>query len=311
MCENGGCREAAPNFSWKKQAKIYCRLVYDMAVIIIAIIIILILLRIIYELHTIKVRSYEIRDEKVTDKEGLSFVFISDLHHRRYGEDNCKLTELIRAEKPDLIFLGGDMTISKQGRNEDMLFSLLEQISKIAPVYYAPGNHERELMEYPEEFPGRFEGIMSACKTNGVRYMSNEKAELKEGFTLYAFDPEYIYYDKKNPPEMTEDYIKDKLNIEEKTSYNILLSHNPKYFEEYVKCDFDLVLSGHIHGGALRFGRTGVISPSFRFFPKYSFGRYDNENTTMIVTAGAGTHTINARLFNLPEIVSIKINGVN
>ncbi len=45
--------------------------------------------------------------------------------------------------------------------------------------------------------------------------------------------------------------VSTKLNslADDESSYTILLSHRPELFESYARCNIDLVLSGHAHGG--------------------------------------------------------------
>ena len=42
-------------------------------------------------------------------------IFLSDLHNRMYGEENERLLESIRNQHPDLILIGGDMLVRKDG----------------------------------------------------------------------------------------------------------------------------------------------------------------------------------------------------
>ena len=93
------------------------------------------------------------------------------------------------------------------------------------------------------------------------------------------------------------------------SGYNIVIAHNPDYFDDYVEYNADLVLSGHIHGGIIAIpGIGGVISPQLRLFPKYDSGMFTRGNTTMIVSRGIGWHSIPIRIFNKAEIVSVTIH---
>ena len=76
----------------------------------------------------------------------------------------------------------------------------------------------------------------------------------------------------------------------------------------------DLVLSGHFHGGTIRLpGGVGLMTPQFQFFRREVVGRHEAKAPaktagparacTMLVSAGLGTHSINLRINNRPEIV--------
>ena len=93
--------------------------------------------------YKIKVAYY---DETI---EGLGtecrVVLISDLHSRQYGEGNSRLKALIAEQKPDAIFMVGDMLSRNSDETDISEFAkLLFDLKDIAPVYYTIGNHENE-----------------------------------------------------------------------------------------------------------------------------------------------------------------------
>ena len=86
------------------------------------------------------------------------------------------------------------------------------------------------------------------------------------------------------------------------------MAHSPVYFSAYSKWGADLTLSGHLHGGIMRLPFVGgVIGPDFFIFPKYSGGLYKENNRNMIVSCGAGMHTVNLRIFNPPELTLVEL----
>ena len=99
----------------------------------------------------------------------------------------------------------------------------------------------------------------------------------------------------------------------------VLLSHRPEYSGAYADYDFDLICSGHLHGGqwgipGLGLGVCGPSSggpaPSERLlFPRRAGGAYRlNDTTTMVVSRGlARESTPLPRFFNHPELVVIDI----
>ena len=103
-------------------------------------------------------------------------------------------------------------------------------------------------------------------------------------------------------------YLEETLGKFDTSYYNILLAHNPTYFEDYAKMNPDLVLSGHLHGGLIRLPFLGgVIAPSLQLFPKYDGGRFEYEGSTMILSRGLGIHSIGLRMWNPAELVVIEI----
>ena len=78
-----------------------------------------------------------------------------------------------------------------------------------------------------------------------------------------------------------------------------------KELKLYEKLGVDLIFSGHVHGGLIRFGKLCLLSPRRKFFPKYSYGKYKLNTTTLITSSGIGNATIPIRMFNQPEIVEV------
>ncbi|MGI7163461.1 metallophosphoesterase, partial [Campylobacter coli] len=86
---------------------------------------------------------------------------------------------------------------------------------------------------------------------------------------------------------------------------SILLAHQPKTALLYNLSDFDLILSGHTHGGQ--------IFP-FMFLVKlhqgFIRGLYDlGENTKLFVSSGAGFWGPSLRVFAPNEIAILNLKG--
>ena len=97
-------------------------------------------------------------------------------------------------------------------------------------------------------------------------------------------------------------------NIKEKKIFQILIAHNPLYFEEYSDFGVDMVVSGHYHGCMVRIPVLGgILSPQIGFFPKYVAGEYREKNSVLYLSAGLGNHSIKLRIGNIPEIVVITL----
>ena len=93
------------------------------------------------------------------------------------------------------------------------------------------------------------------------------------------------------------------------TKYEIMIAHDPFYFDAYAETDADLILSGHVHGGIMRLPLLGgVISPRLQLFPKYDGGKFEKNNTTMILSRGLGCHTLPIRIFNPGELICLTLS---
>ena len=69
-----------------------------------------------------------------------------------------------------------------------------------------------------------------------------------------------------------------------------------------------MTLAGHFHGGTIRIpGLGGVMTPQYQFFLPWSAGNFERNGKRMIVSRGLGTHSINIRLNNRPQLVLIRL----
>ena len=267
------------------------------------------------ELHHFRVTHYTIESQKFKGfSRDLNLIFLSDLHNWVYGEKNEPLLQAIRNEKPDLILIGGDMLVGKEDASYDIALDFTSQLPEIAPVLYATGNHEQRIREKPEIYQAAYADYRQQLKDRGVLFLENGSCRIEAGTVLLEISgvelPSASYKKLKKLPIQASDiaeYLhKDSVSVTEDSVYRILLAHNPAYMNAYKGWGADLILSGHLHGGVMRLpGIGGVITPQAFLFPKYSGEMTKEGEQTIIVSRGLGTHTINIRLFNQPEVVSI------
>ena len=119
-------------------------------------------------------------------------------------------------------------------------------------------------------------------------------------------DPDKKYYET---PEYDQAASMENAfrELDEVKSYKILVAHRPENIETYRKYSFDLVLSGHTHGGQVRLPHilNGLYAPNQGFFPKYGGGLYKHEKLTHIISRGLSVNPILPRIFNPPELVIV------
>ncbi len=245
--------------------------------------------------YELEIPHYTVKTEKNT--EPFRIAFIADLHSCKYGENQEELLSAVRAQNPDIVLFGGD--IFGNARPMDVAADTLFMIALEYPGYYVTGNHEIRT--------GYAEQIKSIVRSCGVTVLDAENpvAEIN-GVRIYGFD------DKTAVEEVEREAYIQKLSETETTpeSFNILLLHRPEDAESYQNTGFDLMLSGHTHGGLWRIPKilNGFYAPGQGLFPKYVGGRYDLENMTLIISRGlARESTLIPRLFNHPELVIIDV----
>ena len=111
--------------------------------------------------------------------------------------------------------------------------------------------------------------------------------------------------------ELQVEEIEERVGERSGDTYRILMAHNPAYMDVYWEWGADLVLSGHLHGGVVRLPLVGgVITPQMQLFPRYSGDMYKGKDgQSCVVSRGLGTHTVNVRLYNMAELVSLTFVG--
>ena len=254
------------------------------------------------------VRNYEIKSDRVLGEH--NYVFLSDLHCKQFGKDNKRLLSEIYKINPEAVLIGGDMITAYPGREFGPVIKFLGDIKKNYPVIYALGNHEYRAKIYPKTYGTLYENYKEALREKGITFSDNEYIDLCGNIRISSLTVESEYYRRIIKVYMDSKYIESKIGPIDEKMFNVILAHNPDYFEAYVNYGADLTLSGHIHGGVVRVPFSkGLVSPKIVFFPKYDGGLFEKKGKKMIVSRGLGMHTIPFRMFNPAELVVIKIKN--
>lgn len=257
--------------------------------------------------------SYEryLFESKKIDND-LKVIFLTDLHNKEFGKDNYKLIQKIKEEKPDLILIGGDIIITKANVIDfTVLKNLLKELSKIAKVIYCNGNHELRIYRdvYKNSYGLKKEEFENILKENNVIFLNDSHLDIGN-IRISGLNIPSEYYKDFTNIKLQDDLIVKHLGESDKNKCNLLLAHNPLYFDAYAKWGADLTLAGHFHGGVLRLGKQGVLTSQWQLFHKWCCGEFKINDSKMIVSRGLGGHTINVRLNNLPEISIINLKKI-
>lgn len=259
----------------------------------------LLIIYLIIEHMMIAVRRQDVYLSQLPEEfEGLRILQISDLHHRKFGENQRRIVDKAAALSPDMIVITGDL-ISRDERNFIDAGSFCSQLTRIAPVYFSAGNHELDLpSDIREEY-------FTVLRDAGVRVLLNETEVVMRGDASIAVTGAMlrtsVYRDENFSYKMLDPYSADTLTaaIGVRQRCTVLLMHNPLIFDSVAAWGADLILSGHVHGGVVRLPFIGgTLSPERRFFPRYTRGLYKIGNSQLYVSSGLGK----LRFLNPPEI---------
>lgn len=217
---------------------------------------------------------------------GLRVVFASDVHLRPNVSPE-PLIECIRSCEADIILFGGDFADRREQALR--LFDALSGLTAPLGMYTAPGNNDAEAF-------GSMTVLRSALKNHGIRLLVNESVQM-DGFCVGGLD-EYKY----GSPAKSGIFA-------HRSGYRILLSHYPVLPEE----SFDLMLSGHTHGGQFNaFGLTPYaigfegIGGKRRLSPAAVSGLHNIGGQKLLVSKGIGTSRIPLRIGVIPELHLLK-----
>ncbi len=248
--------------------------------------------------------KYKIYSEKIPESfNGYRVLHLSDWHCTYYGKNNRKLISLINSQDVDAIFMSGDFVV-RQRKEYKPVFEFIKKIN-CKNIYYILGNHElalgSDLLNY----------FIDGLRKIGVIVLLDEKIYIQKNndkIALYGLGYNSNDYDTKNIKDenIIEKYKKryeESLGIPNKEYFNILLTHDPLYFEVYARIGYDLIYAGHLHGGAIRFFgfclaklKCGII------ISRLGAGLKKRYNSNMIVSRGVGNSTVPIRVFDPPEM---------
>jgi predicted MPP superfamily phosphohydrolase len=233
--------------------------------------------------------------------DGFRIAHVSDFHNATLGEGNEKVLNLLRRARPDIIVITGDLIDSRK-TDIPVSLSFVSEAMKIAPCYYAPGNHEGRIRKYPE--------FRASLLEMGVIVLEDSSVTLERGgdvVTLLGIvDPRFETKDEDLFSAVAE--AKTETVMKGVDTYSILLAHRPEYFDLYRENGADLIFSGHVHGGQFRLPFLGGVYASDQgLFPQYDSGVYTEGDASMVVSRGIGNSSFPFRFNNPPEVLLVEL----
>ena len=180
-----------------------------------------------------------VRDNLICSKklprafDGFSILHLTDLHVEISGQALSRLRRMLPSLEYDICVFTGDYRAKTHGSWHAAvagLAAVCKDISK--PMYGVLGNHDTIRM-----LPS-LEGL-------GIQMLMNESAAIERGASrtwIAGIDDAHFY--------RADNFEKAASGIEP-GQYSILLSHTPEVYQQAAHAEFDLLLSGHTHGGQI------------------------------------------------------------
>jgi predicted MPP superfamily phosphohydrolase len=184
---------------------------------------------------------------------GKRILFASDLHLRKDGPPQIVegIVDIVSRERPDVVLLGGDLIDWRTGLSP--LRALVAGITRMVPVAAVGGNHDRWI---------GLSCVREAVIDGGGHWLEDKPFECPRGVVAYGSpDAELLSAD-----------------------CHVLCMHDPCL--PPAASGFDLVLSGHVHGGQFVFYERGG-----RFYPgallyRWNGLRFQENGGTLLVSRG-------------------------
>jgi len=216
--------------------------------------------------------------------EGFTILHISDLHVDMNEVAMNRLIELVDSMQYDVCVLTGDY----RGRTFGPFQPALDGVARVAthlkqPIYAVLGNHDTIQM-----VPG--------LEAMGIRVLLNECETIvrkEQRIYLAGIDDAHFF--------RVDNIEKAALSIP-RGEFSILLSHTPEVYRQAAHANFDLMLSGHTHGGQICLPGSIPIKLEAVLPRRMGAGPWQYRDMTGYTSVGAGSSVVPVRLNCPPEI---------
>ena len=224
--------------------------------------------------------------------EGFRIAQVSDVHHSSLvpADEVRRVVELARSARADCVVLTGDYTTASAKYIEPAA-EILTTLTAPAGFFAVLGNHDHHTGEAATE---------RALTRGGVAVLRNVNTRIARGgdeLQLVGIDD--LSWNKT-------DWGSAFKGVERRRP-SLLLSHQPSALDRAEAEGVSLILSGHTHGGQVRFPFFGaparLISKDF----KYLRGRFERAGTQLYVSRGTGVIGLPVRLGSRPEVAVIRL----
>lgn len=224
--------------------------------------------------------------------DGLRIAHLSDLHIGSLTPKSWGLewARIATRHAPDLVVVTGDLITS----GTDYLDDAADVVGALrAPlgVFVSLGNHDHF---------GDVGALVSKLTQRGARVLRNEGTVLEHrGGRLWLAGVDDTWTRRAD--------LAHALAGRPDGMTTLLLSHDPRLFEQAARNDVDVVLSGHTHAGQIAMPFATETLNLSRLTTPYTAGRYHRGRSTLYVNSGLGTTGPPIRIGAAPEITLLRI----
>lgn len=233
----------------------------------------------------VRLRHNEVKSAKLPPSfDGFTILHLSDLHVDMNEAAMRSVGELVGDLRYDLCVLTGDYRGKTYGSFAETLDGLARVKARLkGPAYGVLGNHDTIQM-----VPG--------MEAMGIRMLLNEcEPIIRGGQRIYLAGIDDAHFFQVDNIEKAATHIPDG-------TFSILLSHTPEIYRQAAHANFDLLLSGHTHGGQICLPRSIPITLDSKLPRRFGSGAWKYHDMQAYTSVGAGSCIVAVRLNCPPEI---------
>jgi predicted MPP superfamily phosphohydrolase len=231
--------------------------------------------------------------------DGFTIALLSDFHYDSVFSAHPIRSSIdtVNALRPDLIALTGDFVTApavgdpEQGAAEaEPCADILSRLKAKHGLWAVLGNHD---------LATNGSRVSRALEAKGIQLLTNRSIPVEaDGGRFWLSGVDDVIFGRPDLDAALHGIPSDEANV--------LLAHEPDYADEVAGYPIDLQLSGHSHGGQVRFP---LVPPLFlpELGKKYIWGLYKIGPLTLYTNAGIGTVRIAVRFNCPPEITLITL----
>ncbi|MGI8468374.1 MAG: metallophosphoesterase [Pyrinomonadaceae bacterium] len=225
--------------------------------------------------------------------DGFRIAQLSDLHHSPFTSLELinESIEIANRLAPEMFALTGDF-VSHDTAYIAPVADALSRLKSEFGSFACLGNHDHWT---------NAELVTDLLRGEGITVLVNEGLRLKvRGASFWLCGVDDLTLAKTDIKAALKDSREDEMKI--------LLAHNPKILYRAARRNVDLMLSGHTHGGQVKFREE---EDKILLTRKLSSGLYRRKNTQVYITRGIGTVVVPVRYRCPPEITLIELRITN
>ena len=218
--------------------------------------------------------------------DGYTILQLSDLHIETNKAAMKRVAKLVGEARYDVSVLTGDYRGGTSGRYDTTLAGMARLCNALkGPVYGVLGDHDTICM-----VPG--------LEAMGIRMLLNESEVIeRDGQRLYLGGIGDAHFYRMDNIEKAAEAIPHG-------EFSILISHTPEVYRQAALADFNVLLSGHTHGGQICLPGGIPITLNSSLPRTIGCGPWKYRNMIGYTSAGAGTSIVAVR-FNCPPEITL------